>query len=166
MRTMMMGVALLAVFGATGLAAQNTTAGANASITIPELLHIDVSNTTVTFGTATLTNWDDGHIPASSAGSDVTTRANVVHDVTIEADAATMTTADGGTKTAGDLQWSTDGTTFVSLSETAADVLTALAAGANGGVARGTVTYRMLLSEETDEPGTYTLAFTYTVVAN
>lgn len=166
MKKMMLALALLGPFGVTSLTAQVESVAANASITIPTLLHIDVSGTAVTFGTASLTDWNNEWIAATGTGSEITTRANVLHDVTIEADAATMSTTDGGTKAASDLQWSTDAAAFTDLSETAADVLTGLARGNNGGAARGTVTYRMRLDEATDEPGTYTLAFTYTVMAN
>ena len=160
--TMLVAVAMA---GATGASAQ--TAAASASITIPELLSINVSNTTVGFDQPAFTDYDAGEILANTAASSIDTRGNVVHDVTIAANAAAFTYAGTGTdpvKPAADLQWSKDGSTWNALGTTAVDVLTALGRGSN--TAAGTVSYKMLLDEASDIPGTYSLNFTYTVVAN
>lgn len=162
--------AALALFGATGVAAQEPApVNAEASITIPTLLEITLDETTVTFGQPTLADYTTGHVPGDVT-SVVSTRGNVAHDVTIVADDPTMgfTPSAGGAdplKPASDLVWSADaGGNWTGLSTTSADVATALARGTNAAAA--SVTYRMLLNEATDEPGTYTLGFTYTVVAN
>jgi hypothetical protein len=157
-------MAALVLFGANEAAAQVQTVQGNASIVIPTLLHIDVSNVTVAFPTPDLAAWDAGQVDMSSGTSVVSTRANITHRVTIEADDATMT---GPTaKPASDLQWGTAGTggSFAGLTTTAADVVSGLARGTHATAAE--VWYRMLIDEATDEPGTYSLAFTYTIVAN
>lgn len=156
-------VAALVLVGASEARAQ-TSVPATASITIPTLLSIDVSNTTVTFDAPDLTDYAAGSIGMSSAASVIDTRGNVAHRVTVEADAATMT---GPTaKPASDLEWGTGGAggAFTGLSTTAADVVVGLARGTNMSAAE--VWYRMVLDEAADEPGTYSLAFTYTVVSN
>lgn len=156
----------LVLFGAAGASAQ---VNATASITIPTLLQITVDQTAVTFPQPTLADYTTGNV-ASAVTSTVSTRGNVSHDVMITADAGVMTFAASTgaadpNKPAADLQWSGDtGTTWNSLSTTAGLVADALARGTNAAAAA--VTYRMLLDEATDEPGTYSLGFTYTVVAN
>lgn len=165
MKKVAMLLVAVALVSATGVSAQ--TAAASASITIPELLSINVTNTTVGFDQPAFTDYDAGEIAANTAGSVISTRGNVVHDVTVAANAAAFTYAGAGVdpvKPAGDLQWSKDGVTWNALSAVAADVLTALGRGANNSA--GTVTYKMLLDETVDIPGTYSLNFTYTVVAN
>lgn len=159
-------LAALVLFGANEAVAQVETVQGNASIVIPTLLHIEVSNVTVAFPTPDLAAWNAGQVDMSSGASVVSTRANVGHDVTIAADAATMDGPAGTTKPASDLQWGTAGAggSFTGLTTTAADVVSALARGTHGTAAE--VWYRMLIDEATDEPGTYNLAFTYTIVAN
>jgi hypothetical protein len=83
-------VAALVLVGAEEARAQTSVQG-SASITIPTLLSIDVSNTTVTFDQPDLTDYATGSIGMSSGASVIETRGNVTHRVTIEADAATMT---------------------------------------------------------------------------
>jgi hypothetical protein len=157
-------MAALAMFGANEATAQVETVQGNASILIPTLLHIEVTNVTVAFPSPDLAAWTAGQVDMSSGASVVSTRANVGHDVTIEADAGTMT---GPTaKPASDLQWGTAGTggSFLGLTTSAADVVSGLARGTHATAAE--VWYRMLIDEASDEPGTYSLAFTYTIVAN
>lgn len=153
-------VAALAMVGAEEVAGQELTA----SITIGELLSIDVSNTTVGFDTPDFDDFDTGWI-VSGDQSVIDTRGNVEHRVTITADGPTMAFLgdDDPSKPAEDLEWDA-GSGFVGISETSADVVADLARGANSGAA--TVSYRMLLDETEDVPGDYSLGFTYTVTAN
>lgn len=166
MRKAFLALAILAALSAQGVSAQNPAVSSRtgtAQITIPTLLHIDVSNLAVSFGSPTFDDFDAGLIAATSGASVIDTRGNVVHDVTIVADAAAFTGP--YTKPASDLQWSIDGgTSWTSLSTTATDVATAVARGTNASVA--TVDYQLLLDAALDVPGTYSLDFTYTVVAN
>lgn len=154
-----------ASLGGSALEAQ-TTASANASITIPTLLSIDVDALAVTFDQPDFADYDAGFVQ-SVVTSVIDTRGNVVHDVTIEADAATMSYSAGPgpdpLKPASDLQWDA-GSGWSGLTTTAVDVVAGLARGVNAGAA--SVTYRILLDEAADIPGTYSLDFTYTVVAN
>ena len=156
----------LAIVGATEANAQ-TSASASAGITIPTLLKLTVTNTTVTFGSPTFTDYDAGEIGMSSAATVIDTRGNVSHDVQIAAGGANMTYTGSHTpaaKPVSDLQWSTDGATWTGLSTTATNVATALARGTNAGAA--TVQYKMLLDAVDDMPGDYDVSFTYTIVAN
>ena len=159
-----------ALFGASGAAAQSSV-NASASITIPTVLEINVTNTTVGFPTPVLADFTTGSILSNTGSSSVSTRSNVVHDVEVVTAGGVTTMTYAGTQTpaptkaASDLEWSTDGgSTWTGLSDTPADVLTALARGAHSNAA--SVDYRMLLDLATDAPGTYSLAFVYSVVAN
>lgn len=163
--TMLMAAA--GVLAAGDLRAQ-TTAAANASIVIGPVLAITVDQVTVTFVSPTADDYTSGSI-TSGVNSTIATRANIVHDVTVAADALAMTytgtAVPAPTKPASDLQWSKDaGTSWTGLSPIATDVATAVPQGTNAAVA--VVGYRMLLDLATDVPGTYSLNFTYTVVAN
>ena len=155
---------VLALLGAREASAQTDTEGATASITIPTLISIDVSNATVGFDQPTLADYTTGHIGMNSGASVVSTRSNIIHKVTIQADAATMTGPSA--KPASDLQWGTGGAagSFAGLTTTAADVVGNLPRGNNATAA--SVWYRMVLDEANDQPGTYSLAFTYTALAN
>lgn len=160
--------AALVLFGTTGASAQSAV-NASASITIPTLLQITVDEVAVTFDAPTLNDYLTGSL-TSAVTSVIGTRGNVTHDVTIIADDPTMgfVPSAGGAdplKPASDLEWSIDGGgAWTGLSTTAANVVAGLGRGNNAAAA--SVNYRMLLDEASDEPGTYTLGFTYTVVAN
>lgn len=159
-------VAVAGLFSAATVDAQ--TAAASASITIPELLSINVTNTTIAFAQPAFTDYDAGEIGTATTSS-ISTRGNVAHDVTVASNAAAFTYGGGAgpdpLKPAADLQWSTDaGTSWNGLTTLAVDVLTNLGRGQNANAA--TVAYKMALDETVDIPGTYSLAFTYTVVAN
>jgi hypothetical protein len=157
-------VAALVLFGASEAVAQ-TVAG-TATIEIPTLLNIGVSNVTVAFPTPVLADWDAGQVGMSSGTSVVSTRANITHRVTIHANAANMSGPVGTTKPASDLQWGTAGTggSFFELATGAANVVSSLNPGTHASAAE--VWYRMAIDETSDVPGTYSLAFTYTIVAN
>jgi len=142
---------------------------ANASVTIPEVLAITVDQTNIAFPAVTAADFTAGYVDAGVT-STIDTRGNVVHDVTIQADAAAFTyvgsASPAPSKPAADLSWSNDGgTSFTAIDNAAAtDVATALARGVNAGAAA--ITYRIGLDLASDPPGDYSLAFTYTVVAN
>ena len=162
MRKTILGLVVLMAVSAGALSAQTSQTG-TATITIPTLLQIDVTNLTVSFPSPTFADFTAGTIAPSSGASVIDTRGNVVHDVTIQASAATFTGPYA--KSASDLQWSTDGgSSWTGLSTTATDVATAVARGAHAGVA--TVDYQLALDEAADLPGSYSLDFTYTVVVN
>lgn len=160
-------LSLVLVAGASSLSAQN--ANANASVTVPTVLAITVDNLNIAFGSASGADFTAGYINAATT-STVDTRGNVVHDVTIQADAANFTytgsETPAPTKAASDLEWTNDGgTSYTAIDNvSAADVATALARGVHAGAV--TVGYRIALDLAADAPGDYALNFTYTVVAN
>jgi hypothetical protein len=154
-------IAALMLFGASEAAAQ--TVQANATLEIAQVLYIGGTGLDVTFPVPTATDFEAGSV-AGDATTVIETRGNVIHDVNIRADAALMT---GGSneKAASDLQWSATGAvgSFTGLETIAANVVTGLSRGVHANAAE--IWYRMALDLEADVPGTYTLAFTYTVVA-
>lgn len=153
-------VMALAVVSATDARAQEDTAPASATITIPTVISIAVANATVAFPSPTIEDFEAGEI-ATEVSSVIETRSNVVHRVTIEADEANM--SGPGVKPASHLLWGLDENgSFSPLSVAAADVATGLARGVHANAAE--VWYRMVLDAATDEPGTYSLAFTYTAI--
>ncbi len=159
----------MAILGAFLLAsvadASAQTQNANASVTVPTVLSLSVTNLTINFANPTATDFDNGYLDAP-VSSVVSTKGNVVHDVTIEADAASFTYTGTGspTKPAGDLTWSNGGAWTALQFGTPVDVATALSRGVNATAA--TVDYRLNLSLANDVPGDYSLGFTYTIVAN
>ncbi|MGK7312783.1 MAG: hypothetical protein ACN0LA_11150 [Candidatus Longimicrobiales bacterium M2_2A_002] len=157
-------LAMLA-FGATNVAAQATASqSATATVTIPSVLAINVTNTSIAFN-PNAANFAAGFVAGESA-SGIQTRGNVSHDLTIEADDGTFTYSGtetpAPTKAASDLLWSTDGTNFNPISTTQQ----ALGTFSRGVNSAATVYYRVALDYLEDAPGEYTLGFTYTITAN
>lgn len=158
---------LLVVAGVATAEAQSTTA--TAEINIPTVLFMDVSGTTVNFTDPTASDFENGVIPADNSTT-IDTKGNVAHDVTVQAEADNFT-GGSGNKPATDLVWSTsgavsapgDGSSVPQSSGSPVDVATGLSQGNPSAI---TVDYGVLLDYGTDEPATYTLDFTYTVVAN
>lgn len=142
--------------------AAQTTASASATIDIPQVLYIEVTNTSVSFPQPTASDFNTGHVSAG-VSSDLTYRGNVAHDVTISADNQYFS-GGSGSKPATDLQWSTDGSTWNGLTTSSSDVVTGASPGQHD--SGQTVDYRMLLDYSTDSPATYTLDLTYSVVPN
>lgn len=139
------------------------SASATATIDIPQVLYIEVTNTSVTFPQPTAADFNTGHV-AADVSSDLTYRGNVAHDVTVSADAQNFS-GGSGSKPATDLQWSTDGgSNWNGLTTTATDVVTGASRGQHD--SGQTVDYRMLLDYSTDSPATYSLDLTYSVVPN
>lgn len=163
----MVVLAMLAV-GAADVAAQASSEQATASVTVPQVLSIAVTNKSIAFPNATSTDFDNGYVNTTTSSS-IDTKGNVVHDVTVQADAATFTytgTQTDPSKPASDLEWSNDGgSSWTALDDVSAvDVATGLARGENVGAA--SISYRIALALATDVPGDYSLGFTYTIVAN
>ncbi len=170
MKKLMIAALAMLAFGAMDVSAQVTTANANASVTVPTVLSLTVTNLSIAFPNATSADFDNGYVDAATTSS-IDTRGNVVHDVTIQADAALFefTPSSGSEdpdKPASDLLWTNDGgTSYTALDDVSAtDVATSLARGTNTGAA--TIGYRIALALVDDVPGDYSLDFTYTVVAN
>ncbi len=156
-----------------GVAGAQVTVAASTSMTIGTVLSLNVTNTTVAFASPTNVQFNAG-LEASSTTSSISAAGNVRHSVVIWTGAATMTGSGGGAapdavnaaKAVSDFQWSNGG---------AYTGLVASGSSSNGGKvinqhARGTssatINYQMLLSYATDTPGTYSLSFNYTVIAD
>jgi hypothetical protein len=166
--------ALLVTVAAADASAQQTRTG-SATITIPEVLVFEANNTAVEFAAPTAADFD-AQFKDASAATTLSHRANVRHSVTIQADQAAFeatnpTPATGGaaanaarTKPAGDLMWSTNGTSFNDLTTTAVKVVTQTAA--SGTAAQATVSYRVRLTWSQDTPGQYVLPFRYVMFAD
>jgi hypothetical protein len=171
----------LTVLGAAPLAAQ-VTVNASASITVPAVLYLAVTNTAVGFATPTATEYNAGFIAQNTGASVISHGGNVRHDVRIWTDQATMTGSAGSfasdpvraNKPVADLLWSNN--SFTS-SHPLSQAATAVAAtGADQVIvnqaARGvyanaqTINFRMSLSYANDTPGTYSINFFYTAIAN
>lgn len=157
----------LVATSATTAHAQSATANATATIDIPTVLFIDVSDTQIDFGSPGQSDFEAGFI-STTEQSVITTKGNVAHDLTIAADNATFS-GGSGNKSSTDLLWSASGDITApgdgnGLSTSATAIQSGLAQGAHPDVA--TVDYGMLLDYATDSPAQYTLNFTYTVVPN
>jgi len=157
------------------LSAQQTRTG-SATITIPEVMVFEATNTAVTFDAPAIADFDAA-FKAASATTVLTHRANVRHSITIAADQANFTatnpaTATGGgtanvaraAKPASELLWSTNGTNFNGLSTTAEKVVNQTSAAASNATA--TVSYRVALAWSQDTPGQYVLPFRYIMFAD
>jgi hypothetical protein len=162
MKKLLLLTAAVAMFGATARTANaQTTVPANAELTIGSILFISILNSDITFPTPTATEFSAG-LDGANETSTLTYFGNVAHDVEIKANTGAFTTTSTYSKPASHLEYSVNGTAFVPISTTEADVVTGNPAG--GGSA--TVDYQILLDESLDVPGTYDLGFTYTVVPN
>lgn len=155
----------LVALSVTTVQAQSATADATASINIPTVLGIDVSDTDIAFDDPTAADFQAGFIAANDQ-SVIDTQGNVTHDLTIQADAANFS-GGSGNKPSTDLHWSASGAISApgdgnGLTTSQAAVASGLGPGANPGAA--TVDYGILLDLASDEPANYTLNFTYTVV--
>lgn len=129
---------------------------------IPTVLLLDVANADPRFTSITAADFDAGYALPTNGASTLAHKGNVSHSVHIRADAGLMSGGDGD-KPASDLQWSLDGGPWTPLTTSNA----ALVPGANRGSHAGrTVAFRLLLDFADDPPGTYTLNFTYTILAN
>jgi hypothetical protein len=174
-KTLTLAAAAVLVLGSSDLLSAQQTRTGSATIVIPEVLVFDATNTSVTFEASAAADYDAGY-KAANASTVLSHRANVRHSITIQADQASFTATNptpetgGGavntarTKPAGDLLWSTDGSSFNALSTTATKVVTQSAAG--GTVNTGTVSYRVALSWAQDTPGQYILPFRYIMFAD
>lgn len=165
MKKLTIAVLAMLAFGATDLTAQATAGqSATATVTIPSVLAINVTNTSIAFN-PTAANFAAGFVAGENA-SGIQTRGNVSHDLTIQADAASFTysgsESPAPTKAASDLLWSLDGSNFTPIS-TSEQNLGSFGRGVNSAA---TVYYRVALDYLADAPGAYTLGFTYTITAN
>ncbi len=153
-------IAAAVLLSAPAQAAAQQQQTVTASITIPQLLYIDISSPTISFAVPTEADFNTGSIAALELTT-VMYRGNVPHSVVLTAESPTF---NGGsnTKVAEDLLWSIDGSTWTGLSTSAAK----LVAGAPQGQDQKVVSYALKLDYAKDQPATYTIAFTYSIVAD
>ncbi|MFQ5888673.1 MAG: hypothetical protein ACE5JR_01335 [Gemmatimonadota bacterium] len=153
------------LLAAVAEAQAQSSVGATATITIPQVLFLSVDETAISFNQPAGTDFETGWISANQA-STVTHKGNVQRDVQLSADVATFTATNdpiNNIKQAGDFEWSTDGgSTFFGITTAGTEIVTAAPKGASN----VTVNYRTLLDYTSDAPDTYTLNFTYTVIPN
>jgi len=172
LQALAIGAAILATAG--NASAQQTRTG-SATITIPEVMVFEATNTAVQFNQPDVADYDTGY-KAANQTTLLSHRANVRHSITIQADQANFTAtnpvpATGGatanaarTKPAADLLWSTHASVFNALTTSAAKVVNATAAA--GTVSTATVSYRVALAWSLDTPGQYVLPFRYVMFAD
>jgi len=181
MKTKSFAALLGLVVLAAPLSAQ-VTVNASASITVPAVLYLGVTNTAVGFAAPTATEYNQGYAAQNTGASVISHRGNVRHDVRIWTDQANMTGSAGtfatdpvrANKPVADLLWSNDG--FTSSHPLTQAATAAAATGADQVIvnqaARGvydnaqTINFRMNLSYTNDTPGTYSINFFYTAIAN
>jgi hypothetical protein len=157
---------------AAGMPAVGQVQTGTVTISVGAVLSLDVTARTVTFPTVTQAHYEQGWATAS-ANSLVTTRGNITHSVSMQATSAIMGATGSGAradKPGSDLQvrlrpaggaWGSP----IGLTTGAVSVVSGRAAG-NHSADRPEIEYRVLLNWTADRPGTYTLGFTYTIVAN
>lgn len=164
-----LAAALFLVVAAVATAEAQTSTTATATVNVPTVLFMDVTGTSINFSGVDATDFENG-FAASGDVTTIDTKGNVAHDVTVQAETDNFS-GGSGTKPATDLLWSTsgsisapaDGNSVPQSSGSAVDVATALSQGDPAAIS---VEYGVLLDYASDEPATYSLDFTYTVVAN
>lgn len=130
------------------------------SATAPTVLNLTLSGLTTTLTNPTATDFDVA-AGIDNAGPTVTLKSNKNASVTISTAAANWTGPVGTTKSVGDLRWRTSGGgPGTALSGTAADVI-----ASGKGTRNATITWNTFWALATDEPGAYSLATTFTLVA-
>jgi hypothetical protein len=153
-----------------GAASATCNVAATVSSTVQHVVSMDI-------GSASLTLTDVTGISQYNSGTGIATvddlskhtltiRANRAYKINIKANASNFThTPAGGasaySKPAGDLSWSTNGTTFTALTTSDAQMNT----GSPTNSATVQMSYRTTYGITTDAPGGYSLGVTFTVVA-
>lgn len=165
-RTLIVGVLAMGLLvGVVGMA--QVTQGSTAQFSVPTLIRLTLSTSTINFGSLTEEDYDAGQ-KTLLAAQGIQIWSNKGWTLTVAANAGTWTGP--WAKPTTDLLWravTTDGrvsshvSTFTGLTSWAAQV----AAGTKGGNIPLTMDFRVLVSWENDPAGDYSLAFTYTLTA-
>lgn len=159
------GLALVAGSSTVAQAQSCSTAGCTVthtvSATAPTVLNLTLSTTTTALTNPTTAASFDSTAGIDNAGPVVTVTSNKNASVTISTAAANWTGPVGTTKAISDLGWRTTGSGHgAGLSSTAADVI-----ASGKGVRTATITWNTFWRLASDEPGAYSLATTFTLVA-
>ena len=155
----------LLLVGTTAAQAQTCTTASctvthTVSATAPTVLNLTLSGLTTTLTNPTATDFDVA-AGIDNAGPTASLKSNKNASVTISTAAANWTGPVGTTKSVGDLRWRTSGGgPGTALSGTAADVI-----ASGKGTRSATITWNTFWALATDEPGAYSLAPTFTLVA-
>lgn len=145
------------------------TVGTSFSMTMPSLMSLTLSGTSVTLAApAAVSEFDaNGEVQKTSAGPSFTVRSNRSYRVQVSADAANFAhTAQAGAATynkpSGDVSWNVDGGSYTSLTTTPADIGSGSATASSTPVIVG---YKTFFDITKDQPGAYSLGVTFTLVA-
>jgi hypothetical protein len=145
------------------------TVGTNFSMTMPSLMSLTLSGTSVTLNApAAIGEFDNqGLVAKETTGPNFTVRSNRSYRVQVSADAATFShTAQAGAATynkpAGDVSWNVASGAFTTLTTTPTDIGSGSSTSSSAPV---TVGYRTAFDITKDQPGAYALAVTFTLVA-
>jgi hypothetical protein len=167
-RTLIVGMLAMGLLvGVAGMA--QVTQGSTAQFSVPTLIRLTLSTTTINFGTLTEADYDAGQKDLVAAqGIQIWSNRNWA--LTVAANAGTWTGPLGTAKPAADLLWratTADGrvTSHVSTLTGLATGATQVAAGNRGGNVQLSMDFRVLVSWENDPAGDYSLGFTYTLTA-
>ncbi len=165
-RTLTVGMLALGLLvGVAGTA--QVTAGSTAQFTVPTLIRLSLSTSTINFGTLTEADYDAGQKTVFSAQG-IQIWSNKSWTLSVAANTATWTGpwAKPSTDllfraTTSDGRVSSYASTFTGLTTGATQV----AAGTRGGNVQLSMDFEVLVSWENDPAGDYSLAFTYTLTA-
>jgi hypothetical protein len=165
-RALIVGMLALGLLvGVAGMA--QVTQGSTAQFTVPTLIRLVLSTSTINFGTLTEADYDAGQKDLVAAqGLQIWSNRNWT--LTVAANAGTWTGP--WAKPAADLLWratTADGrvTSHVSTFTGLTIGATQVAAGNRGGNIGLSMDFRVLVSWENDPAGDYSLGFTYTLTA-
>ena len=147
----------------------NCTVGTNFAMTMPSLMNLTLSGTSVTLAAPSAVSEFDanGLVEKTTTGPSFTVKSNRSYRVQISADAANFShTAQAGAATyakpAGDVSWRIGSGNYTALTTTPADIgsgdATALSTAAQVG-------YKTSFDITKDQPGAYSLGVTFTLVA-
>lgn len=158
-------LALGLLVGVVGMA--QVTAGSTAQFTVPTLIRLALSTSTINFGTLDEADYDAGGKTALSAQG-IQIWSNRPWTLTVAANTGTWTGP--WAKPSTDLLWrasTTDGrvSSYVSTFTALVTGATQVAAGTRGGNIQLSMDFRVLVSWENDPAGDYSLGFTYTLTA-
>jgi len=165
-RTLTVGILALGLLvGVVGMA--QVTQGSTAQFTVPTLIRLTLSTSTIDFGSLTEADYDAGQKDLVAAQG-LQIWSNRSWTLSVAANAGTWTGP--WAKPTTDLQWratTTDGrvTSHVSTLTGLTIGATQVAAGSRGGNVQLSMDFRVLVSWENDPAGDYSLGFTYTLTA-
>ena len=147
----------------------NCTISTTLSTTVASLMNLTLNGTTVTLVAPTaVTDFSAlGLFSANTTGPTFRVKSNRSYRVQVSSDAATFThTPSTGAanyaKPVAEVQHATDGVTFTALSTTPTDIASGSATALS---AVSPVTYKTAYDITKDQPGSYTLGVTFTLIA-